>query len=507
MNNINGLPPFKRFCITIGNLPSSYVDSMSYYECIMWLCNYLQNQVVPAINENAEAVNELINWFNNLDVQDEIDHKLDEMVESGQLQEIISEYLNSQAIFGYDTVDDMINAENLINGSYARTLGYYSKNDGGSATYKIRTITNEDVVNGMDIIQITNDDTLIAELISDKNNVMCYGVDLNDTNNNNNTIINYVLNKMNYAYCKEEIILNDELVLSGNNKKFDFFKITFTPSNSTDSAIVIHDTTNYIINGTHLVSSSNGLRLGLLELTSGVQVNILRITARENALYLGGAKGVWDSQFNVNRLEYKNHGIYFDVSQTWVGQVGFYNTVFIDQTSDGTTENYGVYGNCSLNPITGIDFYNISFEKAKGGFKFETTHATNFCEHLNVYGCRLSEFSRNHHYKALKLITPNSNNNILIQGVFNFDSALIDSFDLSEFYSMQSRSMFLNGILMIEDTTNNNGQTRLAKSAQLGNRCISIKDLYVNFTNYKPTAESTIYPLGNITLLILDFIP
>ena len=95
MNNIQGLPPFKRFCVTIGNLPSSYVDSMSYYECLMWLCNYLQNTVVPAVNENAEAVNELINWFNNLNVQDEIDNKLDEMVEDGTLATIIN-----QEVFG-----------------------------------------------------------------------------------------------------------------------------------------------------------------------------------------------------------------------------------------------------------------------------------------------------------------------------------------------------------------------------------------------------------------------
>ena len=92
MNNINGLPPFKRLCVTIGNLPSSYVDSMSYYECLMWLCKYLKDTVIPTVNENAEAVNELINWFNNLDVQDEIDNKLDEMAEDGTLAEIIEDY-------------------------------------------------------------------------------------------------------------------------------------------------------------------------------------------------------------------------------------------------------------------------------------------------------------------------------------------------------------------------------------------------------------------------------
>lgn len=95
MDNIKKLPPFKRFCMTIGELPSSYVESMSYAECIAWLCNYLKETIIPAINDNADAVNELINWFNNLDVQDEVDAKLDEMVEDGTLDEIIN-----QEIFG-----------------------------------------------------------------------------------------------------------------------------------------------------------------------------------------------------------------------------------------------------------------------------------------------------------------------------------------------------------------------------------------------------------------------
>jgi len=54
---------FKKFVTTIGNLPSSYVESLSYYECILWLCNYLQTTVIPAINNNGEAVEELQNLF------------------------------------------------------------------------------------------------------------------------------------------------------------------------------------------------------------------------------------------------------------------------------------------------------------------------------------------------------------------------------------------------------------------------------------------------------------
>lgn len=92
MNNINSLPPFKRLCVTIGNLPSSYVDSMSYYECLMWLCKYLKETVIPAINNNAEAVKEIQDWIDTVDLQDYVDEKLDEMAEDGTLARIIEDY-------------------------------------------------------------------------------------------------------------------------------------------------------------------------------------------------------------------------------------------------------------------------------------------------------------------------------------------------------------------------------------------------------------------------------
>lgn len=166
---------FPKFINNLGIIPTSYKDSMSYYESLAWLCKFLEEQVIPTVNENGEAVEELqtlytelnsyvTNYFDNLDVQNEINNKLDDMVEAGTLQEIIADYLNSKAIFGFDTVAAMKNATNLINGSYAKTLGFYSINDGGSALYKIRNVTNDDVVDEVTIIAL-NDNSLIAELI------------------------------------------------------------------------------------------------------------------------------------------------------------------------------------------------------------------------------------------------------------------------------------------------------------------------------------------------------
>ena len=132
------LQPFRHFCMSIGVLPTSYLESLSYAELLYWFCNYLQNTVIPTINNNSECVKELQvkyieftdntnsnykkftdatntnykkftdttntnykkftdlinktvadledymdNYFNNLDVQQEIDNKLEQMALSG----------------------------------------------------------------------------------------------------------------------------------------------------------------------------------------------------------------------------------------------------------------------------------------------------------------------------------------------------------------------------------------------------------------------------------------
>ncbi|MEE1125354.1 MAG: hypothetical protein U0L18_05380, partial [Acutalibacteraceae bacterium] len=166
-------------------IPLAFDESMSYYECICALLDYINKNVIPALDNNAEGLEELQefyielqsyvnNYFDNLDVQEEINNKLDDMVKDGTIDQIIEQYLNSSAIWGFDTVVDMKEATNLIDGSYAKTLGYHSKNDGGMATYKIRTITNDDVVDEMTIISLS-DNTLVAELICEEYNLASLG--------------------------------------------------------------------------------------------------------------------------------------------------------------------------------------------------------------------------------------------------------------------------------------------------------------------------------------------
>ena len=186
------VPPIKRVCMTIGQLPASYVETMSYYEMLVWFVNYLRDDIIPVVNANGLATQELqelfvelqsyVNtYFDNLDVQEEVNNKLDEMAESGQLTDIIAQYLGLAGMITFNTVAEMKLAENLVNGSKCATLGYHAVNDGGNAIYKVRTVTNEDVVDECTIIGLY-DNLLIAELVnpSNVNQFGAYGDNLHD---------------------------------------------------------------------------------------------------------------------------------------------------------------------------------------------------------------------------------------------------------------------------------------------------------------------------------------
>lgn len=166
---MNTLKPFKRFCITLGEIPSSYLESMSYYETLVWLCNYLNKIIEPSLKETQEGVTELqefvSHYFDNLNVQEEINNKLDEMADSGELTDIIAQYLNLAGMLVFSNIEDLKNATNLANGSTCETLGYNDLYDAKGGVYKIRTLTSSDVIDGINIIKLNNYPTLIAELL------------------------------------------------------------------------------------------------------------------------------------------------------------------------------------------------------------------------------------------------------------------------------------------------------------------------------------------------------
>ena len=154
----------------------------SMYEAFLALQTYVNNTKDTLEDAFNNLDNYVRNYFDNLDVQEEINNKLDSMLEDGTLQTIIEEFLQTNALWCFNNVSSMKLATNLINGSFCKTLGYYNANDGGMANYKIRTKTNEDVINEMSLIALY-DENLVAELIVQNNvlNIKQYGAKGNNT--------------------------------------------------------------------------------------------------------------------------------------------------------------------------------------------------------------------------------------------------------------------------------------------------------------------------------------
>lgn len=278
MENLTLIKPEKvqniinKFCYTIGMIPTSYKVSLTYEEQIIAIGHYLEETVIPALNNNAEAVAELQslfvqlkdyveNYFTNLDVQEEINNKLNQMVTDGTLQEIITTYIQSNVTWTFNTVADMKLANNFVNGSYAKTLGYRNNDDGGASQYKIRTKTEEDVTNEMNLIALY-DNTLVAELVTnnkvDIKQMGAYGDGVHD--DTTYLLGLFALDINEYIISKGEYILDDNINISSNStiRFLDGAKIVRKPTDATHYYMfnMVNKENITIIDG-HLIGDKN----------------------------------------------------------------------------------------------------------------------------------------------------------------------------------------------------------------------------------------------------------
>jgi hypothetical protein len=166
---MNDLRPFRFWCQKV--LPLVYDDSLSYYELLCKVVDYL-NKTMENVNNLSENFDELQSAFNtlkkyieeyfeNLDVQEEINKKLDEMAQDGTLAHLVYDKLKL-----VDKVDSWLYAQQDTNEKSAQ--GFTIFNYGGAtlcaccsdgAIYirnlltgeLINTITNEIITHVNDI--------------------------------------------------------------------------------------------------------------------------------------------------------------------------------------------------------------------------------------------------------------------------------------------------------------------------------------------------------------------
>lgn len=256
------IPPFKMQILTNFPYIEADFDAITNYQLLCKVVEYL-NKVIGNENELTIAFNNLYNYvsnyFDNLDVQDEINNKLDEMAESGELADIIAGYVRLKAVLVYNNVSEMKEADNLVNGSIARTLGYNSYNDKGGAYYKIREIINTDIVDDILIISLNNEN-LIAELVpSDENNIKVFNDNIKIGIENSKTLYlnndTYTL-ELSTPIVKSNInIIGDSSIINSSSNSTYLFNIsnasikniTFNEDNITDK------TKNILFTGNNLV--------------------------------------------------------------------------------------------------------------------------------------------------------------------------------------------------------------------------------------------------------------
>ena len=114
------LTPFRYWCQKV--LPLVYDDSLSYYELLCKVVDYLNKTMHDVETLHGDVVNlhtayvklqSYVNdYFDNLDVQKEINNKLDKMASDGSLSAIIAPYVQVAPVF-VDSVSDMTDTKKI----------------------------------------------------------------------------------------------------------------------------------------------------------------------------------------------------------------------------------------------------------------------------------------------------------------------------------------------------------------------------------------------------------
>lgn len=206
---MNDLRPFRIWCQKV--LPLVYDDSLSYYELLCKVVDYLNKTMenVNTLNENFVELqnnfntlkNYVDNYFNNLDVQEEINKKLDEMAINGFFDKLASKYLAKSIPLPIDytyiknaTVNDLLNNylsfNNNIDLNEKLTLNDLYCRDGilsgneisvinnltNTTVVKVEnntiTVANVDAFNVGDKIRIGDDEFIFATILDKKDNIL-----------------------------------------------------------------------------------------------------------------------------------------------------------------------------------------------------------------------------------------------------------------------------------------------------------------------------------------------
>lgn len=155
MGDYKTLQPFRYWCQKV--LPLVYDDSLSYYELLCKVVDYLNKTMedVETLHNNVTSLHTAYeelqsyvnNYFSTLDVQEEINKKLDEMAKSGELLTLFTNYYpivtpNMYGCVGNGETDDTENFMKAINAVKGKNILLML-----SGTYKVSDLVIDDSIN------------------------------------------------------------------------------------------------------------------------------------------------------------------------------------------------------------------------------------------------------------------------------------------------------------------------------------------------------------------------
>lgn len=363
MNNIEKIKPSGIFTNYIfKTIPLAFDESMSYYETLCGILSLLKTQE-EVVNNNADLLAELElyvqNYFKNLDVQTEINNKLDQMAENGQLANIIAQYLQVSSILAFNTIEDMKKSTNLSENSFVETYGFYELGDGGSAKYKIRKITNVDVIDNVKLFALNNDSTLVAELIINKEmNSKQFGLIGDGVTDETTKLKEFFGNEKieKYILLNGTYILDDDIKLTSNSN-IEFMEnaiIKRKPNSNTNYyMLVVGNVNNVLIRNAHLIGDKDEHTGTSGEWGYGIYVYSSQNVNIENCIiektwgdgiYIGYSYAETSTQ--IPKYIYVNNAKIINCSR---------NGISVCSGEDIIISNSYVYGTTRTNPKAGID--------------------------------------------------------------------------------------------------------------------------------------------------------
>ena len=384
--------PYMRYLAKV--IPLAFDESMSYYEQICSFKAYLLNEIMPTLNNNAEATAELQelfvtlenyvnNYFDNLDIQEEVDNKLEEMYENGQLEDLISQFIELQTTYTYDSIEDLQSAENLVVGSYVKTLGYNSLGDNGGAYYKVREIINTDVVDNMFIIALNNEE-LVAELIyKDEININQLGGGDNEIG----AIINSAISKgiTIFNFNQEDYTCEETIQLDNSNKYvFNFNNASVTTTSSKMFNVICDNAHKSIINNLYTTGDDTNTFIELTPVSNwgcGIDINNCEIRRYLKQLY---GKSLFNSRILNTQFISDNGYIQIENADGSSGNMSncntFDNCYIRNRTNDATSDpDYKIL----LNGVKNLTFNNCAFGRCK------TLLSLTSCNNVELNNCQV----------------------------------------------------------------------------------------------------------------------